>query len=245
MATHIAFLNFKGGVGKTTSVVNIGAALSRAGKRVLIVDLDAQHNLTQSLGVEEPEQTVYDAMIGKKALPLVNIDKNLFLAPNNLKMVKIEMELVSQMKREYFLKKSLSKHISNFDFILFDCPPSLGLVTANALFASDEVHVFVPIESEFLSLKGYSILNEALQNLEMEVSRVFLTKYDRRKVLNRSVRNTVRRQLKEKAFENYIRDNISIAECPASGQHIFKYAPKSNGAADYKKLTTEILKNYG
>jgi chromosome partitioning protein len=244
MVNHIAFLNFKGGVGKTTSVVNVGAGLARSGKRVLLVDLDAQHNLTQSFAVEEPEKTVYDALIGKTALPVMEVGERLYLSPNGLKMVKAEMELVSQIKREYFLRRSLAPILNDFDYILFDCPPALGLITANALFAADDVRVFVPIESEFLSLKGYTILNEALENLEMEVARVFLTKYDRRKVLNRSVRQAVCKQLKERAFDTCIRENVSLAECPSSGQTIFDYAPTSTGAQDYARLTNEILKYF-
>lgn len=245
MPHFIQFLNFKGGTGKTTSVLNVGAALAGAGYRVCMVDMDAQHNLTQSCGVDEPQTTVYSSMVEKKPLVLSEIAPNLYLAANGLEMVKFEIEAAAMVRREYLLQQSLKPHAKDFDFFLFDCPPSLGLSTINALFASDNVAVFVPVEAEFLALKGFAVLNEALQNVEMEISRAFVTKYDKRKILARSVLDAMQTQFGDKLFKTLIRENVALAEAPAVGLDIFRHEPTSAGAYDYAELTKEILKYFG
>lgn len=243
MPYFIALLNFKGGTAKTTSVLNIAAAIAQSGRRVLAVDLDPQHNLTQSAGIE-PQSTVYDALTNKQPLPVVEIAPGLNIAPNGLEMVKLELELAATVRREYRLQQSLKPHLSNFDYFFFDCPPSLGLITANALFAADKVAVFVPVQAEFLSLKGFAVLNSALENLEMGISKTFVTRYDGRKVLARSVLDSIKNALGERVFKTMIRENVSLAEAPANGMDIFRHAPGSHGAEDYAALTAEIIEYF-
>lgn len=244
MPHFIAMLNFKGGTGKTTSTLNLAAALAALGHRVLVVDLDAQHNLTQSAGVDEPAETVYHALVNRKPLPVVELSPGLWLAPNGLEMIKFDMEVAASVRREYLLKSSLTNHLPNFDYIIFDCPPSLSLATANALFAADTVAVFVPVQAEFLALKGFAILSDALQGLGMEIAKTFVTRYDKRKVLNRSVLDALAAAMGGKLFATFIRENIALAESPASGGHIFATAPNSTGASDYKNLALETVEHF-
>lgn len=241
MPHFIAMLNFKGGTGKTTSCVNLAAALAATGRRVCLVDMDAQHNLTQSFGVDEPAETVYHALISKKPLPIVELSPGLWLAPNGLEMIKFDIEVAATVRREYLLRASLSKHLPNFDYFIFDCPPSLSLATANALFAADAVAVFVPVQAEFLALKGFSILSDALEGLGMEIGRCFVTRYDKRKVLNRSVLDALHGAMAGKMFATCIRENIALAESPANGGHIFATSPSSTGASDYNALALETI----
>ena len=245
MSKIISIANFKGGVGKTTSCVNIGAGLAKAGKRVLLLDMDAQHNLSQSFLVDaddlENVTTSYQILTGVKPVPH-EIEDNLFIIPSSLDLIKAQTELVSKFKREYILEGILKPLRESFDFIIIDCPPSLGIITVNSFIASDLI--FTPIEAEYLSLKGFSILSEALDNIGLQIDRVFISKFDGRKVLNQSVKNNVLDALGEKAFKTVIRSNIALAEAPTAGRSIFDYAPRSNGANDYKSLTNEILKNY-
>ena len=246
MGKIVSIANFKGGVGKTTSCVNIGSGLALMGKRVLLIDMDAQHNLTQSFlfnPEEHPEVTTsYEVLSEKKVNPL-QIGENLHLIPSSLDLIKSETELVSAFKREYILEGILESVKDSFDYIIIDCPPSLGIITINAFIASDLI--FTPIEAEYLSLKGFSILSSALDNIQLEIDRVFVSKYDGRKILNQSVKNNVLEALGDKAFKTVIRSNIALAECPTEGKSIFDYAPKSNGAKDYQDLVNEIVENYG
>ena len=236
----IAFSNFKGGVGKTTSTINVGAALAKRGKRVLLIDLDAQHNLTQSLGIDNSEKTIYGVLHDKHDLPVVEAARNLFVCPASLELVKAELELAAKFQRESILLNALDKVKANFDFILLDCAPSLGVLTVNAYVASDAI--FVPIEAEYLALKGYAVLSEAVQGVGIEVDKVFVTKYDSRKVLNRTVKEHLLSSLGEVAFQTVIRTNVALAEAPTEGKDIFRYDSRSSGAADYEQLTKEILK---
>ncbi len=242
MTKVITLANFKGGVGKTTSAINIGAGLSNKGKRVLLIDLDPQFNLTQSLGVQEPEQTIYHALIGKEPLQPIKINKKLDLIASSLDLIKAEIELSGEFKREFILSKLLEPIKSSYDFIIIDCPPALGLLTLNSFVASDSI--IIPIEAEYLALKGYSILREAIGKVGLEIDRVFITKYDNRKVLNRNVSESIKESLGDKVFKTVIRDNIALAEAPAQGVDIFSYDNKSHGAEDYKNLCNEIIKAY-
>lgn len=237
---YIAFLNFKGGTAKTTSVRNIAAALVGVNYRVLMIDLDPQHNLTQSTGTEAAEnKTVYHALSNGTPLHIEVLPNGSHLAPNDLNMIKFDLEAAAKLRREYLLQKCLSDVADNYDFIIFDCPPSLGLVTANALFAADDVKVIVPVEAEFFALKGFSVLRDALQNIGIDIHSVFVTKYDRRKILNRSVYDAVQ-NLEGVGLKTAIRQNIAIAEAPAEGKDIFEYDAGSNGAKDYFALTKEL-----
>jgi chromosome partitioning protein len=236
----ISIANFKGGVGKTTSTVNIGVGISLEGKRVLLIDLDPQFNLTQSLGLFDTDKPIYGALRGEYSLEPIEIAKGLHIIPSSLDLIKSEIELSGEFKREEILSRLIKPLKNQYDFILIDCPPSLGLLTINAFIASDEI--YVPIEAEFLALKGYAILSEAIGRIGLSIDHVFITKYDGRKVLNRNVLDTIRHSLGETAFNTVIRENIALAEAPTQGLDIFRYAPKSIGADDYRQLVQEILK---
>jgi len=247
MSIKIAISNHKGGVGKTTSTLNIGAGLALEGKKVLLVDLDAQANLTQCCGLENPETTIYGAFRGEYPLTPYQIHDKLHLVASCLDFAGIELEIGGKMGRERFLTKLLAPLIDQYDYILFDCPPSLGLITVNAFCAADKV--YIPLQAQFLALHGLDKLIEVIKmvrdeklNPQIDIEGVFVTQYDKRKVLNRDISESVRTYFKEKVFETIIRDNVALAEAPASSQDIFAYAPDSPGAKDYKDLVTEILK---
>ena len=239
MGKIISIANFKGGVGKTTSTVNIGAGLSMEGKRILLIDLDPQFNLTQSLGLLDADKPIYGALRGEYALEPVAITEGLFIIPSSLDLIKAEIELSGEFKREEILSRLIAPLTHEYDYILIDCPPSLGLLTINAFIASDEI--YVPIEAEFLALKGYAILSEAIGRIGLSIDHVFITKFDGRKVLNRNVLDAIRHSLSDIAFKTVIRENIALAEAPTQGLDIFRYAPKSVGADDYRQLIKEIL----
>lgn len=239
MTKVISIANFKGGVGKTTSTINIGAGLYQSGKKVLLIDLDPQFNLTQSLGFMDTERPVYGSLKGEYPLTPLKITEGWDIISSSLDLIKAEIELSAEFKREEILSRLIEPLKATYDFILIDCPPSLGLLSINAFVASDEI--YVPIEAEFLALKGYAILNEAIGRIGLGIDRVFITKFDGRKILNRNVLDTIRQSLGEAAFTTFIRENIALAEAPTQGLDIFRYAPKSIGADDYKNLCKEIL----
>lgn len=246
MPIKIAISNHKGGVGKTTSTLNIGAGLALEKKKVLLVDLDAQANLTQCCGLENPEKTIYGAFRGDYVLTPYQVKENLDIIASCLDFAGIELEIGGKMGRERILSKLLAPLASKYDYILFDCPPSLGLITVNAFCAADTV--YIPLQAQFLALHGLDKLMEVMKMVKQEdlnptidVEGVFVTQYDKRKVLNRDISESVRDYFKEKVFTAIIRDNVALAEAPASSQDIFTYAPESPGAKDYKDLVKEIM----
>jgi chromosome partitioning protein len=239
MGKTISIANFKGGVGKTTSTINIGAALQQAGKKVLLIDLDPQFNLTQSLGVSDAQRPVYGSLRGEYPLSPIRIMEGLDLIPSSLELIKAEIELAAEFKREDILNRLLANLTPQYDYILLDCPPSLGLLTINAFVASDDI--YVPVEAEFLALKGYAVLSEAIGRIGLTIDKVFVTKYDGRKILNRNVLDTIQGSLGDAAFQTTIRENVALAEAPTQGLDIFRYAPRSIGADDYRALTVEIM----
>lgn len=247
MGKVISLANHKGGVGKTCSTVNIGAGLSKRGKRVLLIDLDPQSNLSLSLGIRDPKKSIYSCLVGKSSISEVIIEstKNLFVVPASLDLSGAELELASEAGRELILKEIIAPIKSKYDFILIDCPPSLGLLTLNALTASDEV--YIPLQAQFLATQGLVKLNEIIEKVKrklnkgLEIGGVFLTQYDKRKILNRDVAETVENFFQEKVFKTRIRDNISLGEAPSSGLDIFRYSPNSPGAIDYLALTKEMI----
>ena len=239
MGKTISIANFKGGVGKTTSTINIGAALQQAGKKVLLIDLDPQFNLTQSLGMSDVERPVYGSLRGEYPLSPIRIMAGLDLIPSSLELIKAEIELAAEFKREDILNRLLANLTPQYDYILLDCPPSLGLLTINAFVASDDI--YVPVEAEFLALKGYAVLSEAIGRIGLTIDKVFVTKYDGRKILNRNVLDTIQGSLGDAAFKTTIRENVALAEAPTQGLDIFRYAPRSIGADDYRALTAEII----
>jgi chromosome partitioning protein len=245
MTKIIAVSNHKGGVGKTTSTVNIGAGLSRAGKRVLLIDLDPQANLSQSLRIEG-ERDIYGAIRGLYPLTPIAINAKLSAIPSTLDLSGAEIEIAGQIGRERILRKLLEPVRSSFDYILIDSPPSLGLLTINALTAAEEV--YIPLQAQYLSLQGLSKLREVVDRIAedinpgLRIGGIIVTQFDARKVLNRDVAQTIREHYPEETFKTEIRDNIALAEAPTQGADIFTYSPSSKGAEDYAALVKEILK---
>lgn len=245
MSRVIAISNHKGGVGKTTSALNIGAGLNSLGKKILLVDLDPQANLSQSLGITEPEINIYGALRGRYPLQPVEITEGLDLIPSTLDLSGAEVELTGEAGREYILKELIDPLRNSYDFILIDSPPSLGLLTINAFTASDEV--YIPLQAQYLALQGLTKLLEIVDkiqrrlNKDLTIGGVFITQYDGRKVLNRDVVTAIEGHFKDKVFETKIRDNVALAEAPARGVDIFRYNSKSYGAEDYLSLCREIL----
>ena len=241
----IAVANHKGGVGKTTSVANIGAALALKGRKVLLVDLDAQQNLTFCLlGSDEVEVSVYDAFMGESPLPEVKIKENLYLSPSSIDLARAELDLNARIARESILKGLLTNLKEDYDYILLDCPPSLGVITYNALVAASDLYICLTAEG--LPLKGLTMLEEVADqikkniNPDLRISGVFITRYNNRN-LNDLVVEKISERYGDVAFRTKIRENISLAESPLAGKDIFSYAPNSNGAIDYLALTDEIL----
>jgi chromosome partitioning protein len=245
MSKIITISNHKGGVGKTTSALNIGAGLARLGKKILLIDLDPQANLTQSLGITEPAATIYEAIRGASKLEPIQVTENLDLVASTLDLSGAEVELSSETGREYILKELLQPFRSSYDYIVIDSPPSLGLLTINALTASDLV--YIPLQAQYLALQGLTKLLEIVDkinrriNKDLKIGGVFITQYDSRKVLNRDVVTAIETRFKDLLFATPIRDNIALAEAPAAGLDIFRYNPKSYGASDYLALCNEIL----
>jgi chromosome partitioning protein len=245
MATVISLLNHKGGVGKTTSAINIGSGLVELGKRVLLVDLDPQANLSLSLGIPRQQVTVYESLMGESDLVPFTVRDGLDVITSSLDLSSAEMELVNEAGREYILRELFTGVEEDYDFIIIDCPPSLGLLTLNALTSSQQV--IIPLQTEFLALQGLAKIKQVIQkvklrlNKELHISGVLATMYDHRKVLNRDVVETIQKYFGPLLFETYIRDNVALAEAPASRQDIFGYASSSNGAKDYLEVSKEIL----
>lgn len=246
MSKVISISNHKGGVGKTTSVINIGAGLNKLGNKVLLIDLDAQANLSQSLGINSPEphNTIYRAMRGESKLQPIEILKGLDLIPSTLDLSAIEIEISGEAGREYILKELIEPLRRSYNYILIDTPPSLGLLTINSFTASDEI--YIPLQAQYLALQGLTKLMEIISKIQnrlnksLKIGGVIITQFDNRKVLNREVASIIENYFKDKVFNTKIRDNIALAEAPAQGLDIFRYNAKSYGAIDYMSLAMEI-----
>ena len=243
----IAFINQKGGVGKTTCTMNIGAGLSKLGKKVLLIDLDPQAHLTYSLGIEAHtlQNTVYNLLKGLcRAEEIILTRNGLDLIPSSLELSGAELELSSVAGREFLLKEAL-EGIQNYDYILLDCPPSLGLLTLNALTTAREV--YIPLQTEFLALQGMSKLISTVDivkkrlNKNIEITGIIATRFDNRKNLNKEVVEKIEKYFGSRLFKTFIRDNVSLAEAPSYGQTIFEYKENSYGAKDYLNLCHEII----
>jgi len=244
----IAMINQKGGVGKTTSTVNIGAGFTKLNYKVLLVDLDPQAHLTYSLGTraDELEITVYELLKGEANIDQIMIDRdNLKLVPSSIDLAAAEIEFSTEVGREALLKNSI-KDVADFDFILYDCPPNLGLLTLNALTAAKEV--FVPLQAEFLSIKGLNKLMEMVDkvkqrvNPDLEITGLIATLYDKRLRLHNEVFENLQQHFGGKLFKTFIRRNVALAEACSFGKPIFEYAPNSHGAEDYLALCHEIIR---
>ena len=246
----IAFCNQKGGVAKTTSAINVAAYLALSGKKTLLVDLDPQANATSGLGINksEIEQNIYNVLhehIGlEAAIKPTDIDL-LSIVPSNISLTGAEVELVNLMGREYRLKKAIKEMQQDFDFIIFDCPPSLGLLTINGLTAANAV--IIPIQCEYYALEGLSQLMETLNliqdnlNAKLEVEGVLMTLADYRTNLTKEVIEEVNRFFGEKVYKTVIPRTVKLTEAPGFGKPIALYAPDSVGAKKYNDVTREIL----
>lgn len=246
MARVISILNHKGGVGKTTTSASLTAGLMKLGYKTLAIDMDGQSNLTALLGLEDQPDNVYTALKGESAtLPIYENESGLKLVPATLDLQAAEMELASEPGRELLLRNLLQPYFPHFDYIIIDCPPSLGLLTLNALTASTDI--IIPVEAEPLSLKGMgtilSVIDKVKKRLngELKVMGVLVTKYDGRKVINREVHTTVKEHYPELLFNTVIRDNVRLAETAVTGEDIFTYAKDANGAKDYMALCKEVV----
>ena len=244
----IAIANHKGGVGKTTSVACIGDALARMGRKVLVIDLDSQQNLSYTLTqTEDPDVSVYDTLVRDKELPIQKVRENLDLVPASLDLARAEIDMATKIAREGILRSALAEHLGEYDYVIIDCPPSLGIVTTNALVAADEL--YIPLTAETLPLKGLAMLDDVLDEVRRRVNPsislggVFLTRYNNRN-LNKEVENMIRQRYTNKVFDTKIRENIALAEMSVSGQSIFDYDAKSNGAKDYMSLAKEMEQRY-
>lgn len=247
----LAVVNQKGGVGKTTTSANLGAGLAMAGKKTLLVDIDAQANLSAHLGysADDSQQSpsMYDVLRHGEKMEsvIVPVDDNLWLAPGGLLLSAADLELGGVIGREQLLRKALLPVIDNYDYVIIDCPPSLGLLSLNGLVASSRV--VVPVQSEFLALHGVRQLLDTIDqvrsayNPSLGVGGVLLCLHDARRRLSRSVADTVREYFGELVFKTIIRTNVALAEAPARGVSIFRYDPRSTGAEDYASLAQEIL----
>jgi chromosome partitioning protein len=241
MTKIIAISNFKGGVGKTTSSVNIGAALAKSGKKTLLIDLDPQFNLTRCLGIQAT-YSIYGALRGDITPPIVERSLNLHVLPSALELIKAETEFVSEYKREEKLNHLLKPIAMHYDYIVIDCPPSLGVLSQMAYTSADLI--FVPVQSEYLALTGYGVLSEALDRIGLEIDAAFVTQYDQRQILDRSILEKLKSTLDGKLLNTIIRQNVAVAEATTRGESIFEYAPTSNGAQDYQALCQEIIAKF-
>ena len=251
MTRIYALANQKGGVGKTTTAVNLGAYLAAAGRKVLIVDADAQANATSSLGVagSELEQSLYDVLI--RHVPLADIivpscQPGLDLAPSAPALAGAEVEMVSILAREHLLRKAFEPVLSRYDHLLIDCPPSLGLLTINALTAAKD-GVIVPIQCEYLALEGLGRLWQTVQlvrenlNPHLFISGMILTMFDSRTNLAAQVVGEVRKYFPDQTFRAVVPRSVRLSEAPSHGQTILSYAPQSTGAEAYAALVEELM----
>ena len=250
MGKVISVANQKGGVGKTTTTVNLGTILARRGKKVLLIDADPQGNATSGLGVEKDvEISTYDILVNDSAIQDAiqdTIIKNLKVCPSNMNLAGAEVELVSMMSREQRLKEKLEEIKNKFDYILIDCPPSLGLITLNAFTASDSV--LIPVQCEYFALEGLGQLLNTINlvkkhlNKNIQIEGALLTMYDIRTNLSNQVVKEVKKYFEDKVYKTVIPRNVRLSEAPSYGMPITEYDPRSKGAKSYQKFAKEFLK---
>lgn len=250
MATKISILNFKGGVGKTTTTLNLGAALSLLGKRVLVIDLDSQRNLSPIMGYHPGDgETVFDALSTKGGeLTIYGHDrmKNLFFVPADKRLTGIDISLFNRSNREHILDKLLKKEEEDYDFILIDCPPKSLTLNKNAMVASD--YLIIPIDCKVFSIQGMGDIFEELEeiksdqdlNPKLQIMGYLLTMYDSRTKLSKEVERNLKRNYPERVFRTKIHINTRLSETPGYNLNIFEYDPESTGAEDYMSLAEEI-----
>lgn len=250
MAKIIAVTNQKGGVGKTTTTVNLGASLARLGKKVLLVDIDPQGNTTSGIGINKADVAycIYDVLINEAdaedAVVATDVE-NLSIIPATIQLAGAEVELVPTISREVRLKRALHALRGKFDYILIDCPPSLGILTVNSLTASDSV--IIPIQCEYYALEGLSQLLNSIRlvqkhlNKTLKIEGVLLTMFDARTNLGMQVIEEVKKYFQNKVYQTIIPRNVRLSEAPSHGQSIVTYDPKSKGAEVYMELAKEVV----
>ncbi len=255
--------NQKGGVGKTTTTLNLGAGIAKRGKKILLIDLDPQANLSSGIGFTQqfdkdswdtnqqaPYKNIYDVLINSVPIRSVFVSTstpNLFLIPSHLSLAGAEIEMVSMISRETLLKKAIDEVKGDFDAVIIDCPPSLGLLTINALSAAD--NLLIPIQCEYFALEGLGQLINTMKlikgiNSSLKLGGVILTMYDSRTKLSSNVVNDVQDFFKELAFESIVPRNVRLSEAPSYGKTIFQYDSKSTGAIAYNNLAKEFIKRF-
>jgi len=248
MGKIYVFVNQKGGVGKTTSAINIGAYLAEAGKKVLLVDFDSQGNMSSGVGLSKDKPTVYELMAGQvsaeqviRHTPVNNLDA----IPASIDLSGAAIELVGQEERDFFLKKSLEPVKNKYDYILIDCPPSLGILTLNGLAAADAV--LIPMQCEYFALEGISLLLQTVKqvqkkiNPQLTIGGIFFTMYDSRTRLAQDVVMQVKAYFGNSVFNTIIPRNVRLSEAPSHGVPICKYDPNCQGAKSYKSLAEEVI----
>lgn len=251
MGKIVSIANQKGGVGKTTTSINLSTILAKKGKKVLMIDADPQGNASSGVGVDkEVEESVYDILIGDTEIKNVVIKtniKNLYVCPSNINLAGAEVELVSVMSREYRLKEKLDEVKDEYDYIIIDCPPSLGLITLNAFTASDSV--LIPVQCEYYALEGLGQLINTINlvkkhlNKNIDIEGALLTMYDARTNLSNQVVKEVKKYFNDKVYKNVIPRNVKLSEAPSYGMPISIYDPRSKGAKSYEKFVKEFMKN--
>lgn len=249
MAKVYVFVNQKGGVGKTTSAINIGAYMAAAGKKVLLVDFDSQGNMSSGVGVSKDKPTIYELMAGLatyeqtiRHTEVINLDA----LPASIDLSGAAIELVDQAEREFFLKKALTPLLPLYDYILIDCPPSLGLLTLNGLAAADSV--LIPMQCEYFALEGISLLLQTVKKVQasinpnLEIGGIFFTMYDSRTRLANDVVTQVKAYFKDSVFSTIIPRNVRLSEAPSHGKPVCLYDPSCIGARSYESLAAEVVR---
>jgi chromosome partitioning protein len=247
----IAITNQKGGVGKTTTAINLAAAFANKGLRTLIVDLDPQANSSMSfVGVRDLERSVYDALVEKDVsltditVPADNVER-LDVAPAKISLAKLEGKLVGELDNHFRLKDEIDKVIDRYDYVVIDTPPTLGLITVNALVAA--THVLIPVQASYFALEGTDDLLETIDKVKarpnpgLQILGAVITLYDKRTLLAKDVRGEIKKVFGDRVFETVISKSVRLEESPAHREPIFSFSPKSSGAFEYYKLSEEVL----
>lgn len=245
MTRIISLINHKGGVGKTTTTLNLGKALAIEGKRVLVIDIDPQANLSQSVGIDNPPQSIYETLCNDIPLPIRNVSENFDIVPAELGLSTAEIQLQAEQVTGYFkLAGALELVVEDYDYILIDCPPSLGTLTINALLASNEIIII--IEPQYLAIKGLTTILDLHQKLKKSLNKTlsiagFLFTQVNKTVISKNIMEQVRTKYKDLVFKTIIRQNVKITEASASKKDIFAYDAECSGAIDYLEFAKEII----
>ena len=248
MGKMVVFANQKGGVGKTTSAVNIGSCIAQMGKRVLLVDFDPQGNLSSNVGADNSQNGIYEVITGKSPIADVvqkTVQENLSVISSNIDLAGANVELVDQEDREYYLKTPLQTIQEDWDYIFIDCPPSLGILTINGLSAAE--FVIIPLQCEYFALEGLSMLLQTIKRIQgglngdLKIGGIFFTMFDSRTRLANEVVQEVSGYFKDKVFPTIIPRNVRLSEAPSHSVPINQYDENSSGAKSYKQLAQEVI----